>query len=228
MSDDVRERGCEEYEDELAELALGVLTGRERARVLSHVESCPRCAEELEVLARTADSIVMAAPEMEPPLGFEVRLFERMGVTDVRPRRRLRPSRWVPAVVGIAAAAVALGLGLSLTSTPAPTTSVSAEPGAAHNVRTAALVSDGKTVGHVVTWDGAKPWMSMMLDDSAAQGMVRCVVVTDDGVTHDVGTFDAHEGYGAWMAPLPVNPSTVRTAEVVSPSGTVVATATLG
>ena len=64
----------------------GVLTGRERARVLSHVESCPRCAEELEVLSRTADSVVQAAPEMEPPLGFEVRLFERMGVTDVRRR----------------------------------------------------------------------------------------------------------------------------------------------
>ena len=50
MSDDVKEHGCEEYGDELAELALGVLTGRERARVLSHVESCPRCAEELEIL----------------------------------------------------------------------------------------------------------------------------------------------------------------------------------
>ncbi len=86
MTDDVRERGCEEYGDELAELALGVLTGRDRARVLSHVDSCPRCAEELEILSRTADSVVQAAPDMEPPLGFEVRLFERMGLTDVAPR----------------------------------------------------------------------------------------------------------------------------------------------
>src|SRR5271154_4147635 len=100
MGDNVGDRGCEEYGNELAELALGVLTGRERSRVLSHVESCPRCAEELEVLSRTADSVLRAAPDMEPPLGFEVRLFERMGVTDVVPsrrRRRLRPSRWVPA-----------------------------------------------------------------------------------------------------------------------------------
>ena len=82
MSDDDEGAGCEEYEDELAELALGVLTGRERARALAHVESCPRCAEELEILSRTADTVVQAAPEMEPPLGFEVRLFERMGVTD--------------------------------------------------------------------------------------------------------------------------------------------------
>ena len=64
---------------------------------------------------------------MEPPLGFEVRLFERMGVTDVRPRRRrFRPSRWVPAAVGVAAAALALGLGLSLTSSSAPTVAAKA------------------------------------------------------------------------------------------------------
>jgi hypothetical protein len=222
----VRERGCEQYENELAELALGVLTGRERARVLSHVESCPRCAEELEVLSRTADTVVLAAPEMEPPLGFEVRLFERMGVTDVRPRRRrVRPARWVPAVVGVAAAALALGLGLGLTSSPAPT--VTAQPQGSRQVVAAALLSNGKTVGHVMTVGGANPWMSMTLNDSTAHGTVHCVVVTDDGVTHDVGTFDAHDGYGAWMAPLHVDPAHVRTAKVVSPSGTVIATATL-
>jgi anti-sigma factor RsiW len=228
MSDDLKGRGCEEYEDELAELALGVLTGRARSEVLSHVDECARCAEELEVLSRTADSVVLAAPAMEPPLGFEVRLFERMGVTDVTRRRRLRPSRWVPAVVGVAAAALALGLGLSLTSSPAPAPKTALPAPVAHQAQTAALVSQGKTVGHVVVWGAAKPWMSMMLDDSAAHGTVDCVVVTHNGVTHEVGTFDAHDGYGAWMAPLPVSPSAVRTAEVVSPSGTVIATATLG
>src|SRR3984957_663265 len=135
MTDDVRERGCEEYGEELAELALGVLTGRDRARTLSHVESCPRCAEELEILSRTADTVLQAAPDMEPPLGFEVRLFERMGVTDVASRRRgrrFRPSRWGPAVVGVAAAALALGIGLSVTSSSSPTSNQAAAPPPAH------------------------------------------------------------------------------------------------
>jgi hypothetical protein len=231
------ERGCEEYGNDLAELALGVLTGRERARTLSHVESCARCAEELEILSRTADTVLQAAPDMEPPLGFEVRLFERMGVTDAAPRRRrgrgIRPSRWVPAVVGVAAAALVLGVGLSVTSSPnhnqhqnqaAGPTSTSTS---SHQVVMADLVSDGKTVGRVMTFDGKKPWMSMMLDDSSARGTVRCVVVTEDGKVHTVGTFESHEGYGSWMAPLHVNPATVRTAEVESPSGTVIAAATL-
>ncbi len=92
----------------------------------------------------------------------------------------------------------------------------------------AALVSNGETVGHVMTFGGDKPWLSMMLDDSSAHGTVRCVVVTEDGKVHTVGTFETREGYGAWMAPLHVDPATVRTAEVESPSGTVIATATLG
>ena len=227
------ERGCEAYENELAELALGVLTGRERSQVLSHVESCPRCAEDLELLSRTADTVLQAAPDMEPPLGFEVRLFERMGVTDAPPRRRFRPSHWVPAVVGVAAAALALGVGLSVTSSPSTSPAQQSAPAPStsqdeRQVVTAALVSNGQTVGHVMTFGGDKPWLSMMLDDSSAHGTVRCVVVTEDGEVHTVGTFETREGYGAWMAPLHVNPATVRTAKVESPSGTVIATATLG
>ena len=76
-----------------------MLTGRERSRVLSHVESCPRCAEELEILSRTADSVLQAAPDMEPPLGFEVRLFERMGVTDVVPTGAVA-ARLAPVALG--------------------------------------------------------------------------------------------------------------------------------
>jgi hypothetical protein len=222
MSDEPREKGCDAYADDLAELALGALTGRPRAQALSHVESCPQCAEELEQLSRVADAIVQVAPEVEPPVGFEVRLLDRMGVSD---RRRFRPSRWVLAGVAAAAAALALGLGLTLpSSAPSPATAQ-----AHHGKATSAdLVENGATVGHIVVVGGAQPWMSMMLADSTAQGTVDCIVVTTDGVTHHVGSFVARKGYGAWIAPLYVKPADIRAAEVVSPSGTVIATASLG
>lgn len=230
MSDELEERGCEQYADELAELALGVLTGRERAQVLAHVDSCPRCAEDLEILSRTADSVLQAAPDMEPPLGFEVRTLERMGVTEGRPRRRhIRPSRWIPVVVGVAAAAAAVGVGVDMATSPSsPAPQANAPAPRSDQTPTAALVSDGRTVGHVMLWSDAKPWISMMMDDSGAHGTVRCVVVTKDGVSHDVGAFTSRDGYAAWTAALPVPPSSVRTAKVVGPSGTVIATATLG
>jgi hypothetical protein len=226
MSDDMRDEGCDEYADDLAELALGSLTGRARAQALSHVESCPRCAEDLEQLSRVADTVVQVAPEVEPPIGFEVRLFERMGVADVRRRRsRTRPSHWVPAAAAAAAAAAALGLGLTLTSSPMPTATAPVHHG---KVISADFVENGAAVGRVAAGGGTRPWLSMMLADSTAQGTVNCIVVTADGVTHHVGIFVAKKGYGAWIAPLHVNPADIRTAEVVSPSGSVIATASLG
>jgi len=223
MSDELREKGCDAYADDLAELALGALTGPPRAQALSHVESCPQCAEELEQLTRVADAIVQVAPEVEPPVGFEVRLFDRMGVSDRR--HRFRPSRWVLAGVAAAAAALALGLGLTLPSSAPTTATAQAHHGKAIS---ADLVENGATVGHVVAVGGTQPWMSMMLADSTARGTVDCIVVTTDGVTHHVGTFVARKGYGAWIAPLHVEPADIRAAEVVSPSGTVIATASLG
>jgi Putative zinc-finger len=220
--------GCEQYADDLTALALGALAGRQRARTLAHVEACPRCAEELEQMARLSDSLVQIGPEVEPPLGFETRLFERMGVTpsaSAGRRRRLR--RWVPAVVAAAAAAAAVGLGLSLpSSTTTPTVTAQGGSGAARLV-SAPLLERGRTVGRV-SIDGHGRWMSMMLFDSGARGPVDCVVVARDGSAHHVGTFVADAGYGAWIAPLRVDPAEVTAARLVSPSGAVIATATLG
>ena len=118
MSDEVRERGCDAYADDLAELALGVLTGRARAQALSHVESCPRCAEELEQLSRVADTVVQVAPEWSRPWDSRCGSSSGWAWRDVRRGTGSGPSRWVPAVVAAAAAALALGLGLTLTVVP--------------------------------------------------------------------------------------------------------------
>jgi hypothetical protein len=221
--------GCEECSAELAELALGVLTGRERARALAHVESCPHCAEELEQLARAADTVLQAAPDAEPPMGFEVRMFDRMGVADVprREDRRRRAPRWVPGAAAAAAvAALGVGLGVALTSASSPTVPL-AHGYERGTVESDSLVHDGRTVGNVVYGDGSKPWMSMMLADAGVSGHFTCVVVTDGGVRHVVGTVTAHNGYGAWYAPLHLNPDDLRSAQVLSPSGSIIASATL-
>ena len=199
-------------------------------RALAHVDSCPRCADELEHLARTADTVVQVAPEVEPPLGFEVRLFERMGV-DHRPRRRFgrRVPHWMPVAAAAVVAALALGLGLGLSSSPSTSPPASAQRG--HPDRTpvvsAALVGGGQTVGHVVAFGGERPWMSMMLADSSARGWVTCVVVTDSGKRETVGTFEAKAGYGTWSSPLHVQPSRLRTAEILDSGGAVIASAAL-
>ena len=123
MTDDRQQ--CDAYSENLAELALGILTGRARAATLAHVDSCAHCAEELEQLSRAADAVVSVAPELEPTVGFEVRLFNRMGLGDDPVpvptlldqgrrgtfRRVAAAPRWA---LASAAAVVALVVGLSI------------------------------------------------------------------------------------------------------------------
>jgi hypothetical protein len=231
MSSEHSGSSCADVSHTLPELALGVLTGRDRAAALAHVESCSRCADELEQLARAADAVVRVAPELEPPVGFEVRLFSRMGVTEdvAPPVRRLRIPTWALAsAAAVVALAIGLGVGHGLSSRSTGHSSVAVgkpTPGAI--VTSAALWENGRAVGRVTTSSGTNPWMFMTLDTAAVQGKVTCQVVTNDGVTHAVGTFTVKQGYGAWGAPLPVAPRDVKRAEVVSPTGTVIATATL-
>jgi hypothetical protein len=246
MTEGPHSTACDEHADNLAELALGILTGRDRAATLAHVDACARCAEELEQLSHAADAVVSVAPEIEPPVGFEVRLFNRMGLNDTAPAaapapapaeespaRRHAALRWgerVPrwALAGAAAViALALGLGIGWSagsghggSTP------STGPGGAE-IAAGNLTANGSTVGSVNTYGGSKPWMIVTLADSWTDGKVTCEVVTDDGVTHEVGSFTATDGYGAWGAPLRVSPQDVHKAEVVSATGKVIATATL-
>jgi anti-sigma factor RsiW len=221
----------DEYSENLAELALGILTGRARAATLAHVDTCTHCAEELEQLSHAADAVVSVAPEFEPPVGFEVRLFNRMGLPEIpvavpeplpfRRRRFADSPRWVLAV---AAAAVALAVGVSV-GWLASSTSTQQKDGT--QVATAVLTEHGSTVGRVVTYGGSVPWMIVTLADSMAHGKIACEVVTANGVTHKIGTFTATYGYAAWDAPLRVAPQDVRKAEVVSSNGTVIASATL-
>jgi hypothetical protein len=230
MSDELQP--CNEHSENLAELALGILTGRDRAATLAHVDTCVPCAEELEQLAHAADAVLSVAPETEPPVGFEVRLFNRMGVADgltglAAPPRA--PLRWVARaprwVLAAAAAVIALAAGLSIGwSVSGPTGGGSS----GRAVEQAALTEHGARVGTVETYGGSSPWMIVTLADSSAQGRIFCEVVTDDGVTHKVGAFSATYGYAAWDAPLRVAPQDVRKAEVVSSSGTIIASASLG
>jgi hypothetical protein len=235
MTDDRQQ--CDAYSENLAELALGILTGRARAATLAHVDSCAHCAEELEQLSRAADAVVSVAPELEPTVGFEVRLFNRMGLGDDPVpvptlldqgrrgtfRRVAAAPRWA---LASAAAVVALVVGLSIGwSIGSP--SGNPHPAEAGLVANATLREHGNAVGTVATYGGSTPWMVVTLDDSSANGTITCEVVTDNGVTHRIGTFSASYGHAAWDAPLKVAPQDVRRAKVVSSNGTVIATASL-
>jgi hypothetical protein len=71
---------CGELADVAAELALGVLTGRERAMAVAHLDTCDACREDVRQLMATGEQLLELLPPAEPPAGFETRVLERLGL----------------------------------------------------------------------------------------------------------------------------------------------------
>ena len=71
---------CAELHDVAAELALGALTGRERAAAIAHLEKCKACREDVRQLTVVGGRLLELLPPAEPPVGFEIRVLERLGV----------------------------------------------------------------------------------------------------------------------------------------------------
>jgi Putative zinc-finger len=214
--------GCAAVHDDLAELALGTLSGVERSAVLSHVQSCSHCREEVDRLSAAADAILTLAPEAEPSAGFETRLFERMGVSV--PRHRWVPRRRAGRIALAAAALVsALGAGLGV----GLATAGSSLPSAISAPIEASLTADHSIRGEVYLAPGSPGWLFMSVDDVDLTGFATCKLKTADGTTTTAGTFWLEKGTGSWTYQLPVPASQIRKAWIVNSSGTVLATAQL-
>ncbi len=214
---------CQAVQDELAELALGTLSGRSRSEVLDHVESCPRCTALLDSLAVASEALLQLAPEAEPTLGFELRFAERLRATS--PGHRPRRVRRATTLWAIAAVMVALAVGLGALTT----LRAANNPGhsAVLNLTSADLTSHGHLLGEVMLSAGSPAWLFMSIDDGAWSGRVTCDVTLAGGKVEIIGVFSLSGGYGAWGAPLTSPAGDVRSARLVAPNGTVLAIARL-
>jgi hypothetical protein len=91
---ELNDMGCARFADVAAELALGVLTGRERAEALAHLDHCDECREHVRQLTMTGEELLGLLPSSEPPPGFETRVMEHLGLVVPGPRHAAgrRPS----------------------------------------------------------------------------------------------------------------------------------------
>jgi hypothetical protein len=243
---ELNEMNCHEFQDVAAELALGVLTGRERARAIAHLEHCEACGENVRQLTLTGEGLLGLLPAMEPPAGFETRVMDRIGLA--APAPALAPARrlaWLPpfrrqgagqggpdqpgqlsrtrrmfAVAAVAVAVVAGGLGgwalRNGASSPAGTP-----------LHSAALESaTHQAVGKIYLYQGRPQWLYMSVNMNSGQETVICQVRDRDGHVTTVGSFRLTNGYGHWGSPAPGKPGSLTGARLVTASGTVLATAT--
>jgi anti-sigma-K factor RskA len=97
----------EQFADDLALYALGVLQGEERVALEKHLEGCAGCRSELERFAGDLAYMALSTGGPVPPQRARQRLLEALS----REPRRLAVQRgWWTLIPWVAAAALALGL----------------------------------------------------------------------------------------------------------------------
>jgi len=210
------EIGCAGFEDELPLLALGCLTGRERATVLRHVESCASCASELESYSTGLDALMTVLPPVDPPAGLAERVVERVRAEESgrrAPSGRRRP------VLAVAAVLVALGIGVGTFVATRDTAGPTVAVGTLHSVSGVASAVSGRVV-LTSAWGGR---LEMQLDGGPTTSPVTCVVTLADGRRRTVGTFWLHDGYGTWTTGLPAPVSGVRAVSIEDAGGRTIA-----
>jgi hypothetical protein len=223
---------CAAVSGELAELALGTLTGRERVTALSHLEGCAQCSAEVDSLSSAADQLLYLAPPADPPVGFEAGVFERLGLQGKRPRWRSWLA-WTPKVaVPIAACVLVLAFGIGALVGNLTHGGGYKGPqliGGPHSpLAVAALHSgSGHDVGRVMVYAGNPTWLFMTMNDPSWQGALRCEVVVQDGPTVMLGRFWLADGKGAWAASVNQPAGRLGEARVVNDHGKVLAEADL-
>lgn len=221
--------GCERYEDDLVELALGTVAVEDRAAVLRHVATCRACEARLAEHTRAVDSLLAVAPEAEPPAGFEARVAEAME-HDGRPHRRRarpRPRRALAvaaAVVALLGAGIAVGALGTLRATDADRTAGRAyradlaEAGGkyfgAYRLTAAVPGARGVTFGY----EGDPSWV--LVTATGVDGPLRVEVEGKAGTV--TGTASPVDDTWSWGGALPFPLPDIQEVRVVRGDGAVV------
>lgn len=237
---EMNQMSCSEFHDVSAELALGVLTGRERAQAIAHLDTCEACRESVRQLTLTGEGLVGLLPSLEPPAGFESRVLDRIGLAAPAPapvpapreswlsrfgRKPAAPgqlsrTRRMLAVAAVALAVVAGGLGgwgLHNGNSSAP-------PAA---LNSAALVSvSHHAVGKIFLYRGHPQWLYMSVNMPSRSGTVICQIESRSGQITTVGAFHLINGYGYWGSPATGSSGSLKGARLVTTGGKILATAT--
>lgn len=215
------EPGCVGCRELAAEFALGLVTGRERADALAHLQGCAACGEHVAALTRLHDGLRALIPAVEPPLGFESRIMARLRAPGIRRRR------WVVAAAAVGATVALVVGGRAVTQSLTPTTDAAA-PSVAPRERTvlfAPLVAGGREVGQAYAYVGRPSWLYLYLDDVSVEGPLTCAVLRRDGTTVLAASVPLLDGDAFWGGPVTTDRATLGGVRVTDATGAVLATA---
>lgn len=206
---------CAELEELAAELALGTVSGAERAGALDHLAGCAACRALVEELAGVADRLLLLAPVIEPPPGFESKVLARMGVAPVR---ELRPARRRRFVVGIAAVALVAAMSTAGAAWLARDSERPVE------VRTAlAADNEGRWRCRAVVYGEKPTWLVVSLDRMDGSNNTYSVEALHTGnpTPVPVGSLTLDQGHGTMARPVDLPAGDLESVRVLDSGGRV-------
>ncbi len=214
---------CTRVRERAPDLALGALTGPERAEVVAHLDRCPACQTVVGEYASVADALLELVPEVEPAAELSVPVLAAIQQPHLRRRRPRR--RRVAALVAAAALAITAATGLTV----ALVRGGGSESGttATQALRSAPMVGAGDvTVGRVVSTGERPPKLAVSVDYLVADGRYQLAALDRRGDSVPVGTLEVSGGRGTWTGRAPALDHPVAVA-LLDPSGNIVCRGTV-
>jgi Putative zinc-finger len=207
---------CDEVRELAPELALGIASGEERARALEHLAACPACRVLVEEMSDVSDELLLAAPALEPPVGFESRMIERY-----RGRRRKPRLAMMLAAAALLLAAGAGGSYLALRHDVRFANHYRHVFAAAQGQYFASspLYSGDRPLGQAFAYQGSPSWVFVVLDGANSAQKYHVKLVTRNGTEIPLGSFTRTAGTTSWGKALPVDLRSVWTVRVVPDRG---------
>lgn len=204
---------CGRFRELAPEMALGLLTGHERGEALAHLQACSACGQHTAALGSVHDRLRALIPPAEPPVGFEQRVLERLGIP--RERRAAWTLRWIRLAAAAAVVVAAFAGGWAAGTANRPTAPAFAPAVASP------LVAGSRHVGDVVVSRAHPDFLSVYLN-VARPGRLTCELLRTDGTVAATETYESAGGTGWWGIDRPTED--ITTIRVSDADGTVVAT----
>jgi hypothetical protein len=206
---------CDHFDAEVDELAVGAIAEPRRSELLAHAAECEACDARMHELADVADRMLWVAPTAEPPLGFETRVLERLGV---RRRRWLRLAAVAASAVALVSGGLVLGGAMDDGDTGAPLVAEGA-----------LIAASGDRVGTAQLVETPAPHVLVSIDHPRPGPHTRsCELEDADGRRITVGSwsYDDVED-GVWAVGIDASLLDAVTMRVLAADGSVIATAAL-
>ena len=206
---------CTSVRERAPDLALGALTGPERAEVVAHLDGCPSCQALVSEYASVADALLDLVPEAAPASELATPVLAAMQPARHRRRRHRVVALVAAAIIAISAAT---GLTVALVSGGGGGNSSSVAPA----LRSAPMVGAGDvTVGRVVSTGDRPLKLAVSVDYWVPDGHYQLAARNRAGEAAPVGTLEVTNGRGTWTGSTPAVPHPVAVSLVDQSGATV-------